>query len=72
MEFVWVFFQRFVDEQGNDHLKVIRNPGASFYFKLEAVEWLARYTEFVSPDTIYLASHYFRDLFTSGGTPVGA
>ena len=70
MEFVWIFFQRFVDEQGNDYLRIIRNPGVNLFQKLDAVEWLARYTEFISPDSIALASYYFKELFTGKDNPV--
>lgn len=59
-----MFFQRFVDEQGNDYLKIIRNPGTSLYQKLDAIEWMARYTEFLSPESVTLGSHYFTDLIT--------
>lgn len=70
MEFVWIFFQRFVDEQGNDYLRIIRNPGVSLFRKLDAIEWLARYTEFISPDSIALASHYFKELLVGQENPV--
>ena len=66
MENIWMFFQRFVDEQGHDYLKVIRGPSYSLIEKLNGVEWLARYSEFITPDTCILASNYFRDMFNRG------
>lgn len=67
MENVWMFFQRFVDEQGHDQLRIIRGPSFSLIEKFNAVEWLARYSEFITPDTCIMASNYFDDMFKSEG-----
>lgn len=64
MDNVWLFFQRFVDEQGNDQIKVIRGPSYSILEKMNSLEWLARYSEFLSPDNIVMASNIFRQQFT--------
>jgi hypothetical protein len=66
MENIWMFFQRFVDEQGHDYLKVIRGPSFSLIDKLNAIEWLARYSEFITPDTCIMASNYFSEMFSRG------
>jgi hypothetical protein len=66
MENVWMFFQRFVDEQGHDYLKMIRGPGFSLLEKINAVEWLARYSEFITPNTCIMASNYFNEMFSRG------
>ena len=45
---------------------MVRGPGFSLVEKLNAVEWLARYSEFVTPDTCIMASNYFNEMFTRG------
>lgn len=61
MDSIWMFFQRFVDEQGNDKLKMIRGTCYTMLEKINSIEWLARYTEFVTPETINMAANYFKD-----------
>ena len=60
---VWLFFQRFVDEQGNDFLKIIRGPAYNILQKLNAIEWLARYIEFITPDSITMGANFFKQIY---------
>ena len=43
MENIWLFFQRFADEQGNDKIKICRALYPTVLQKLNAMEWLDRY-----------------------------
>lgn len=61
MENIWLFFQRFADEQGNDKIKICRALYPTVLQKLNAMEWLARYIEFLTPDCIALASNYIKE-----------
>ena len=36
----------FVDEQGNDMVKVVRGTSYTILDKMNAMEWIARYIEF--------------------------
>lgn len=65
MDNIWLFFQRFVDEQGNDAVKIVRGSSFSILEKINAMEWIARYIEFVTPDTISMITNYFKDVYTS-------
>jgi hypothetical protein len=64
MDNIWMFFQRFVDEQGNDQVKIVRGSSYSIVEKINAMEWVARYIEFVSPDTVTMIVNYFKDIYT--------
>ena len=64
MDNIWLFFQRFVDEQGNDMVKVVRGTSYTILDKMNAMEWIARYIEFVTPDTIAMITNYFKDVYT--------
>jgi len=48
---LWVFFQKFIDEQAMDQVKFIRSPDTTIVEKMFAMEWIARYVEFITPDT---------------------
>jgi hypothetical protein len=64
MDNMWLFFQRFVDEQGNDIVKIVRGTSYTILEKINAMEWVARYIEFVTPDTIVMITNYFKDVYT--------
>jgi hypothetical protein len=62
---LWGFFQRFIDEQAIDQLKIIRSKDAGINLKLFGVEWFARYCELITPDSILLAASAFKDIYQS-------
>lgn len=62
---LWVFFQKFIDEQAVDKIKVVRSPNREMQDKFEAMEWFARYVEFVTPDTIVTGYKAFRDKYAT-------
>lgn len=47
---LWTFFQKFIDEHAIDRAKIIRSLDNTFTDKFNAMDWLARYAEFVTPD----------------------
>ena len=47
---LWTFFQKFIDEHSVDRIKIIRSRDNSLTDKINAMDWLARYAEFVTPD----------------------
>ena len=49
---LYLFFQKFIDEQGNDMVRVNRGHSFSLIQKLNAMEWTARYIEFLSIENI--------------------
>ena len=49
-----MFFQRFIDEQGNDVVKIVRGNSYSVLDKFNAMEWITRYVEFLTPDVIFM------------------
>ena len=46
---LWVFFQKFIDEQGMDQVKNIRSPDVQLTPKITSLEWFARYAEYITP-----------------------
>jgi hypothetical protein len=57
---IWMFFQKFIDEQGNDIIKIIRGNCFTMLEKLNAMEWMARYVEFVTPDVSFMSINYMK------------
>ena len=57
---IWMFFQKFIDEQGNDIIKIIRGNCYSILEKLNAMEWMTRYVEFVTPDVSFMSINYMK------------
>ena len=47
---LWTFFQKFIDEHSVDRIKIIRSKDNSITDKINAMDWLARYAEFITPD----------------------
>ena len=47
---LWTFFQKFIDEHSIDRIKLIRSRDSSMTDKINTMDWLARYAEFVTPD----------------------
>ena len=53
-----------MDEQGNDMVKIVRGSCYTILEKINAMEWVARYIEFVTPDTVAMITNYFKDVYT--------
>ena len=51
---LWVFFQKFIDEQAMDQVKNIRSPDVQLTPKITSLEWFARYAEDITPGTLTL------------------
>lgn len=47
---LWAFFQKFIDEHAIDRMKTIRSKENTLADKVNAMDWLARYAEFITPD----------------------
>ena len=63
LEHIWLFYQRFIDEQGGDKVLKIRGGQYGWEKKFNAVEWLARYIEYLNEDIIFAASQHLRVMF---------
>ena len=59
---LWTFFQKFIDEHSVDRERLIRNPDMAITRKMEALEWLSRYAEFISPEYITKTILAFKDV----------
>lgn len=66
---LWTFFQKFIDEHAIDRAKIIRSLDNSFTEKFNAMDWLARYSEFVSPDQISAVVMSFKDMYANNNDP---
>ena len=61
---LWVFFQKFIDEQAMDQVKNIRSADVQLTPKITSLEWFARYAEYITPGTLTLGVQTFTNLFT--------
>ena len=66
---LWTFFQKFIDEHAIDRAKTIRSLDNSFTDKFNAMDWLARYAEFVTPDQINQVVLSFKEMYSSNNDP---
>jgi hypothetical protein len=62
---LWTFFQKFIDEHAIDRAKIIRSVDNTFTDKFNAMDWLARYAEFVSPDQINSVVLSFKEMYAN-------
>jgi len=60
---LWVFFQKFIDEQAMDQVKNIRSADVQLTPKITSLEWFARYAEYITPGTLTLGVQTFTNLF---------
>jgi len=60
---LWAFFQKFIDEHAVDRMKTIRSKETTMSDKINAMDWLARYSEFVTPDQINNVVQAFKNLY---------
>lgn len=61
---LWTFFQKFIDEHSVDKIKIIRSKDTSLTEKINCMDWLARYAEFVTPDQISNVVLAFKDIYS--------
>jgi len=61
---LWAFFQRFIDEHSVDRIKTIRSKDTGITQKINCMDWLARYAEFLTPDQITSVVLSFKDIYT--------
>ena len=61
---LWAFFQRFIDEHSVDRIKIIRSKDTTITQKINCMDWLARYAEFLTPDQITSVVLSFKDIYT--------
>jgi len=66
---LWTFFQKFIDEHAIDRAKTIRSLDNTFTDKFNAMDWLARYAEFVTPDQISAVVLSFKDMYANNNDP---
>ena len=62
---LWVFIQKFIDEQTVDQIKIIRSPNREMKDKFEAMEWFVRYVEFATPEAVTTGYRAFRDKYAT-------
>ena len=62
---IWLYFQKFIDEQGNDQVIKIRSSEFGILDKLNSLEWIARYIEYISPEIVYTACKVFMEGFSN-------
>ena len=60
---LWSFTQRFIDEQVMDGIMIIRSSECSIREKMNQMDWLARNSEFFSPDAINKLLLSFKELY---------
>lgn len=65
-EELWHFNQRFIDEHAVDRERIIAAPDIPITRKMEALEWFARYCEFLTPDHAYNGILSFKNNYLRG------
>ena len=61
MQELWAFYSRFLEEQANDKIKVVRSRGDNtLAAKLEAMEWMSRYLTFVPSSSVQAINREFK------------
>ena len=64
MQELWAFYSRFLEEQANDKIKVVRSRGDNtLAAKLEAMEWMSRYLTFVPSSSVQAINREFKKEF---------
>jgi len=66
------FYMQFINEQANDKIKLVRSgQDNTIESKLEAMEWMARYITYVSPNMVQQITDEFKTVFmTNGPSPI--
>ncbi|CAI2384862.1 unnamed protein product [Moneuplotes crassus] len=65
-EELWSFNQKFIDEHAVDQERIIEADDLSITRKMEALEWFARYSEFLTPDHAYNGIMTFKNTYLRG------
>ena len=60
---LWDHFQKFVDMQGFDKVKILRSKDYSLETKIFCIEWLARYMPFITPNLIVQGVKEMKELY---------
>jgi hypothetical protein len=60
-----MFIQRFVDEHAVDRVKILKNTEVNLRDKMSVMDWLARYSEFLSGDAISQCIEAFKEIFNT-------
>ncbi len=63
---LWTFFQKFIDEHSVDRERLMYQADIPIVRKMEALEWLSRYSEFISPEYITKTILAFKDVNIKG------
>ena len=64
MQELWAFYSRFLEEQANDKIRVVRSRGDNtLAAKLEAMEWMSRYLTFVPASSVQAINKEFKKEF---------
>jgi hypothetical protein len=58
---LWNFLQRFIDEQSVDRVKTMKGMEVNIKEKMNQMDWVARNSEFLSPDAITLSIAAFKE-----------
>lgn len=57
--------QKFMDENLQEKVNIIKSKARDFESKMDALEWIARYANFFHPDSVHKALAVFREIYTS-------
>ena len=60
---LWNFVQKFIDEQSNDMIQDVRSTDLGFKNKMNRMGWLARNSEYISPEMITKCLVAFKEQF---------
>ena len=56
--------QKFIEEHLVDQLTLVRSKNKSFEDKIDSLEWLSRYANFYSPESVYVMLSTFKEIYT--------
>ena len=57
----WSFIQRYIDEQGIDMIQDVKSADNPYKLKMDRMDWLARHSEYISPDQVTKCLLAFKD-----------
>jgi hypothetical protein len=66
---IWSFTQRFIDEHALDMIQEVGTPDRPIRDKMNRMDWLSRYTDYLSPDQITKCLLAFKDQFNGASMP---
>lgn len=65
-----LFIQRFADAHVYDQIRVIKDPDTNIKSKMDTLDWLARYSEFISTDSVSNCLKEFKELYSNDNPKV--